>query len=66
MPSNLDLYTPKLQAVTIEYEYSRELCQELKQIKALARKSIVRAQASQYDKEAKESKISSGDLVMLS
>jgi len=68
VPTSLDFYIPKPKAITLECEYGRELFKELKQIRTLARQNIVRAQASQkhqYDKEVKEAKISSGDLVML-
>ena len=54
IPSDLDFYTPKPQTVTIESEYGRELFKELKQIRALARQSIVRAQPSQKHQYGKE------------
>jgi len=68
VPSSLDFYRPKPPAVTLESEYGRELFKELKQVRALARQSITRAQVSQkyqYDKEVKESKIGCGNQVML-
>ena len=59
---------PKPPAVTVESEYGRELFQELKRARELARQSIKNSQGSQkrqYDKHAKESGIKVGDLVML-
>ena len=65
LPSSLDFYVPKPKAVTLESDYGRELFKELKQVRALAKQSIAKAQNEQYDKEVKESKISTGELVML-
>ena len=55
-------------AVVTEFEYGRELFQELKRIREIARQHIKKAQNSQkeqYDKHSKESAIKVGDLVML-
>jgi len=68
VPSSLYFYLPKPKAVTLESEYGKELFKELKQVRALAKQSIAKAQnvqKQQYDKRVKESKISIGELVML-
>ena len=68
VPSTLDFYIPRPPAVTIESEYGRELFQELKAIRELARQHIKRTQISQkeqYEKRSKEPIIKVSDLVML-
>ena len=40
LPSALDFYVPKPPAVTVESEYGKELYQELKRARELARQSI--------------------------
>jgi len=65
IPSALDFYVPK---PTVESDYGRELFQELKKVRNLARQNIRKAQSSQkrqYDKRTKEPVIKVGDLVML-
>ena len=64
----LDFYVPRPPAVVTESEYGRELFQELKRIRKIARQHIKKAQSSQeeqYDKHSKEPMIKVGDLVML-
>ena len=64
----LDFYTPKGKSLTIESEYGRELFQEMKRIRDVVKQRIKKsqkAQKDQYDKHVKESKIRTGDLVML-
>ena len=68
IPSALDFYVPRPPAVTTESEYGRELFQELKRVREIARQHIRKAQTSQkeqYDKHSKEPVIKVGDLVML-
>ena len=68
LPSAPDFYVPKPPAVTVESDYGRELFQELKEARELARQSIKNSQGSQkmqYDKHAREPEIKVGDLVML-
>jgi len=53
--------------VTVESEDGRELFQELKRARNLARQNIRKAQGSQkrqYDRHAKETGIKESDLVM--
>ena len=59
---------PRPPAVATESEYGRELFQELKRIREIARQHIKKAQTSQkeqYDKHSREPMITTGDLVML-
>jgi len=68
VPSSLDFYVPTPKAVTLESEYGKEPFKGLKQVRALAKQSIAKAQnvqKQQYYKRVKESKISIGELVML-
>ena len=68
VPSALDFYVPRPPAVATESEYGRELFQELKRIREIARQYIKKAQISQkeqYDKHSREPMITTGDLVML-
>ena len=68
LPTALDFYTPKVKSLTIESEYGRELFQEMKRIRDVVKQRIKKsqkAQKDQYDKHVKESKIKTGDLVML-
>jgi len=56
IPSALDFYVSKPPAVTVESEYGRELFQEFKRVRNLARQNIRKAQSSQirqYDKYAR-------------
>ena len=56
------------QLLYTESEYGRELFQELKRIREIARQYIKKAQISQkeqYDKHSREPMITTGDLVML-
>ena len=66
--SALDFYVPRPPAVTTESDYGRELFQELKRIREIAKQHINKAQSSQkdqYDKHSTEPVIKEGDLVML-
>ena len=50
--------------VTTKLEYGRELFQELKRARGIARQQAQISQNEQYDKHSKETKITVGDLVM--
>ena len=68
LPTALNFFAPAVKCLTIETEYARELFQELKRARQLAKKSIQSAQGNQkkqYDRRAKDSSIHAGDLVML-
>ena len=56
VPSALDFYVPRQPAVTTESEYGRELFQELKRIREIARQHIKKAQSSQKEQYEKHSK----------
>jgi len=68
IPSALDFYVSKPPVVTVESANGRELFQELKRVRNLARQNIRKAPSSQkrqYDRHAKATRIKEGNLVML-
>ena len=68
LPTSLNFFAPAVHCPTIETEYGRELFQELKKARQLAKKHIQKAQGNQkkqYDRRAQDSNIHVGDLVML-
>ena len=67
-PTALNFYSPSSCLPTVETDFARELYQELKLARDIAKKSVNKAQKSQktqYDKRAKDCNIKPGDLVML-
>ena len=65
VPSALDFYVPRPPAVATESEYGRELFQESKKIKEIARQHIQKTQSRQKEQYDKHSVIKVCDLVML-
>jgi len=68
MRESLDFYVPPPQFLVTETDYARELFKKVKQARQLAQKVIKQAQKGQkyqYDKNAKETNIQEGDIVML-
>ena len=68
LPTSLDFYAPVVRYPVIETEYGKELAEELKSARQLARKHIQSAQCDQkkfYDRKCKDVKLKVGDRVML-
>ena len=68
LPTSLDFSVPVMRYPVIESEYAKELAEELKLARALARKNIQAKQREQkrhYDHRSKVKDMKIGDLVML-
>ena len=68
LPTSLDFYAPVVRYPVIETEYGKELAEELKRARQLAKKHIQSAQHNQkkfYDRRGKDVKLKVGDRVML-
>ena len=60
--TTLNFYAPATSCPTVESEYVRHVFQELKAARMSVRKNIQNALRIQYDKKARDTKISAGDL----
>ena len=68
LPTSLDFYAPVVKYPVMETEYGKELVEELKRARQLAKKHIQSAQCNQkkfYDRRSKDVKLEVGDRVML-
>ena len=68
LPTSLDFSVPVVRYPIVESEYAKELAEELKLVRSLARKNIRAKQKEQkkhYDRRSKIKDMKIGDLVML-
>ena len=68
LPSALSFCQPVVKYLVVASEFAKELVEELKQVRSVAKKNIRKGQAEQkrhYDHKAKDVELSEGDLVML-